>query len=63
MSDDTPDVLPEEDEIEIGSDENVSPGADSYQERTAREQEEGMERGRQLADDDEPSSQTDDTSE
>lgn len=32
---------PEQDDVETGSDENVSPGADSYQERTAREQEGG----------------------
>jgi hypothetical protein len=55
--------VPEEGEVEIGSDENVSPGDDSYQERTAREQEEGIARGAELADDDEPSSQTDETSE
>lgn len=61
---DTPDVLPEDDEVEIGPDDNVSPGNDSYQERTAREQEEGIARGAELADDDDgPSSQTDETSE
>jgi hypothetical protein len=50
---------PEQEDVETGSDENVSPGADSYQQRTAEAQEEGMKN----APGGEPSTQTDETSE